>query len=57
MNKTLVAAAVIGLMNVVDESELMRPKNRTIAELMKEEDADYDDNYVHDPATRKKIMP
>ncbi len=53
----VLAASVLAFMNVIDESELMRPKKHTIAELLKEDDSDYADDYVRDPVALRKIMP
>jgi hypothetical protein len=53
----VLACCILSLMNVVDETELMKPKKYTIEELLHEEDSDYSDNYMKDPHTKAKLSP
>ena len=53
----ILACCILSLMNVVDETELMKPKKYTIKELLNEEDSDYADNYMKDPHTKAKLSP
>ena len=53
----VLAGTILSLMNVIDESELMKPKKYTIEEMLKEDDEDYDDNYIKDPKVKAKLSP
>eukprot|EP00826_Nyctotherus_ovalis_P049914 TRINITY_DN6068_c0_g1_i8.p1 TRINITY_DN6068_c0_g1~~TRINITY_DN6068_c0_g1_i8.p1 ORF type:complete len:423 (+),score=123.02 TRINITY_DN6068_c0_g1_i8:325-1593(+) len=53
----VLACCILGLMNVIDETELMKPKKYTIHELLLEDDPDYADNYMQDSHTKLKLAP
>lgn len=56
--KSEVMAGIIeGLVNVIDESEIMAPKKYTIKELLEENDSDYEDDYMKNPITKGKLNP
>lgn len=53
----VLACCILGLMNVIDETELMKPKKYSIHDLLLEDDPDYADNYMQDPHTRFRLSP